>query len=167
MRRVSFLTGKRGGWGAMVPTLRAIERSPDLELEVIACDMHADPAFGLTKSEIREDGFDPWVVAPWPLGRYGRSERLVTICLGLELRWRVRRPDIVLLLGDRGETLMAAAIAQQMGLFIAHIEGGDVTGSLDDSARHAISKLSHLHFCAYEGAAARLRAMGESNVVGS
>ena len=81
--------------------------------------------------------------------------------LGLIDCWQHCRPDLVLILGDRGEMLAAALAAVHLGIHVAHIHGGEISGTLDESFRHAISKLAHFHFTASRDAARRLRLMGE------
>lgn len=156
--KIDFLTGKRGGFGAMVPTLRALQEFA--ELRVIATDQHMNPAFGASVHEIVAEGFEP-LGMKFPEGQ-PRAAQLGWLTQTLALHWSISPPDVVLLIGDRGESLAAAMAAQQLGgIVIAHIEGGDVTGCIDDSTRHAISKLAHLHFVTGLKQFDRLVCMGE------
>jgi UDP-hydrolysing UDP-N-acetyl-D-glucosamine 2-epimerase len=156
--KIDFLTGKRGGFGAMVPTLKALQQFADLR--VIATDQHIDRRFGGTVQEIVDEGFNPLGIK-LPDGQ-PRAAQLGWLAQTLALLWREELPDVLLLIGDRGESLAGAMAAQQLGgIVIAHIEGGDVTGCIDDSTRHAISKLAHLHFVTGIEQRARLIRMGE------
>lgn len=165
-RRICVVTGTRADYGLLYWLMREIKACPDLELQVVATAMHLEPAFGHTIDQIRQDGFtiDAEVAIdlsgddPLSIARAtGRCvSRLADAFEGL-------RPDIVVLLGDRFEALAAASAAALMGIVIAHIHGGEVSeGAIDDAMRHAITKLSHLHFVAAEAFARRVRQMGES-----
>lgn len=157
--KVHFLTGKRGGFGAMVPTLRELQRFA--EVTVLTTDQHHSETFGYTLREVAAESLS--VIGLPMVAGSSRPERLAYLGMKLASLWAGNRPDVLLLIGDRGESLVAATIAQQMGnIAIAHVEGGDVTGCLDDSARHAISKLAHVHFCTDATAKARLIGMGEA-----
>lgn len=138
------LTGKRGGYGAMRPMLRLIRDDPDLELEIVATDMHLKTEFGFTIDEINEE-FDGLVGEIYVKGRTKGNE-LGEILTRLSDIMSADRPDVLVLMGDRGETLAAAIAATQFNIPIAHIQGGDITGGIDNPQRNAISKLAHVHF---------------------
>ena len=157
------LTGKRGGFGAMKPMLRQIDQDPDLHLQLVATDQHVSERFGNTIDEIRED-FE--VAATVDMEQaddtpVSRAQALGLCAQRMSLTLDELKPDICLLYGDRGEVLASAMAATVLGLPIGHIQGGDVSGSLDDQVRHAITKLSHLHFPSIPSSADRLRRMGE------
>ena len=147
-KKIAVITGKRGGLGALSKIMDGIETNPAMELIVIATDMHLSNTFGHTidevKSKVRVD-------AVIDLGDYGDMPLDRTIAMG-ELVAKLakilerNRPDIVLLLGDRGETLAAAMCAAEMGIVIAHIQAGDISGGIDELHRHSITKLALLHF---------------------
>jgi UDP-hydrolysing UDP-N-acetyl-D-glucosamine 2-epimerase len=176
VRRICAFSGKRGGYGAYVPLMRLIEDDPELELLILLGDMHASAEFGNTVEEARTD----FAVSQLELIEMGtgrgdsplvRTENLAR-CLasaGAVLdRWR---PDVVLVHGDRGEHLMVAFAALNLGIVVAHTQGGDRSGNIDELQRHAITKLAHLHFAETEAAADRIRRLGEDDwritVVGS
>ena len=163
-RRIAVFTGKRGGFGAMLRIMRLINDDPALELKVIASDMHLNATFGATIDEVRSQINVDAVVdlsgyGDKPLDRaqaLGRCvERLAPVLAEL-------KPDILLLLGDRGETLAAAMCAAEMGTITAHIQAGDISGGLDDIHRHAITKLAHLHFSQNENQRQRVIKLGEA-----
>jgi UDP-N-acetylglucosamine 2-epimerase (non-hydrolysing)/GDP/UDP-N,N'-diacetylbacillosamine 2-epimerase (hydrolysing) len=163
VRRVCVLTGKRGGFGAMKPMLRLLRDAEDMELELVVTDQHLSERFGRTVCEVEQE-FD--VVAAVDLEQTGDSALARAEAMGrcTERMARVLddlAPDICILYGDRGEALATATAAAVLGLPIAHLQGGDVSGSLDEHFRHAVTKLAHLHFASNEASAARIRAMGE------
>jgi GDP/UDP-N,N'-diacetylbacillosamine 2-epimerase (hydrolysing) len=163
LRRVAVFTGKRGGFGAMLRIMRLIEADPAMELKVIASDMHLNPTFGATIEEVRSQIPIFKVV---DLSSYGdapldRAQALGR-CVGrLAPVLQELAPDVLLLLGDRGETLAAAMCAVEMGVVVAHIQAGDISGGIDDIHRHAITKLSHLHFSQNERQRQRVIKLGE------
>jgi UDP-N-acetylglucosamine 2-epimerase (non-hydrolysing)/GDP/UDP-N,N'-diacetylbacillosamine 2-epimerase (hydrolysing) len=163
-RRVAVFTGKRGGFGAMLRIMRLIDADPDMELKVIASDMHLIPTFGFTIDEVRSQVAVDAVV---DLGDYGDAplERAQALGRCVERLAGVLdelRPDILLLLGDRGETLAAAMCAVELGVVVAHIQAGDISGGIDDIHRHAITKLAHLHFSQNERQRQRVIRLGEA-----
>ena len=162
-RKILVLTGKRGGYGAMKPMLRLLRDSPDFELQLVATDQHVNPRFGYTLQEIKKE-FN--VAATVDIEQLDASSKNRSKALGSCLTRMTDvfvdlAPDLCILYGDRGEVLVSAVAALHLNLPIAHIQGGDVSGSLDDSMRHALTKLAHLHFPATEESAKRIRRMGE------
>lgn len=163
-KRIAVFTGKRGGFGAMLGIVQRIQADYDMELCVVASDMHLSAVFGNTINEVRERVAIDAVV---DLGSYGSKPLDRTQALGrciqhLAPELQRLRPDILLLLGDRGETLAAAMCAVEMGVVVAHIQAGDISGGLDDIHRHAITKLAHLHFSQNENQRQRVIKLGEA-----
>lgn len=164
-KKIAVVTGSRAEYGIMYWVLRDLQGSPDLELQLIVTGMHLSPEFGMTVRQIEQDGF--------PIAR--RVEMLlssdspggVTKSLGLGLigmsdAIEACRPDVMLVLGDRFEILAAAQAALLHNVPLAHIAGGDTTeGAFDESIRHAITKMAHLHLVTNELSARRVRQMGE------
>ena len=175
-RKICCFSGKRGGFGAYLPLMRLIEADDELDLLVLLGDQHASEAFGATADEVRRALPDSRLeVIEMGAGRGDtglvRAENLAT-CLAEAARVLEReRPDVVLVHGDRGEQLIVALAALQLGVVVAHTQGGDRSGNVDELQRHAITKLAHLHFPESEQAAERLRRLGEDewriHVVGS
>jgi GDP/UDP-N,N'-diacetylbacillosamine 2-epimerase (hydrolysing) len=162
-RRIAVFTGKRGGFGAMQGIMRLIQADPTLELQVIASDMHLTSRFGGTLDEVK--AFVK-VDAAIDLGDYGDTQLERTRALGqlIEKLAPVLQqldPQILVLLGDRGETLAAAMCAVEMGICVAQIQAGDTSGTLDDIHRHAITKLAHLLFAQNERQRQRVIRLGE------
>jgi UDP-N-acetylglucosamine 2-epimerase (non-hydrolysing)/GDP/UDP-N,N'-diacetylbacillosamine 2-epimerase (hydrolysing) len=164
MRRIAYITGTRADYGLFSEPLKRIREHPGMELSLIVTAMHLEPEFGLTVGEIEADGM-PVAARVRSLGpgdSGGDQARSIgTAVLGITPALEELRPDIVIVLGDRGEMLAAAIAAVHLNLAVAHVHGGEVSGTVDELVRHAISKLSHVHLAATEEAAERLRRMGE------
>ncbi len=172
--RVAVVTGSRAEFGLLRPVMNAIEAHPQLDLLVIAAGAHLiQPAETFREVKAAFDIADsiPMQVA----GRSGRYEDAEAVGKGVGRFARSfdrLRPDWIVVLGDRVEPFAAASSAAVMGLAIAHIHGGDrAEGVADESMRHAITKLAHLHFPATQQSAERIIRMGEKpefvRVVGS
>lgn len=174
-RRICVITGGRAEYGLLQWVMHEIRAAPDLELQLIVTGAHLEPRFGLTVEQIEADGFR--IDARVPLGLEadapGDIVRAMARCLtGVSGGLERLRPDIVLVLGDRYEILAAAEAALIHGIPLAHIAGGDVTeGAFDESIRHALTKMAHIHLTTHAQAAARVVQMGEDparvHVVGS
>jgi len=165
MKKVCVVTGTRAEYGLLRWVLQGINDSPHLELQLVATGMHLSPEFGLTHREIEADGFritrrvDMLLSGDTPAAT-AKSTGLGTI--GLAGAFEDLRPDLVLLLGDRFEILAAASAALVSGVPIAHLHGGETTeGAYDESIRHAVTKMSHLHFVAAEPYRRRVIQLGE------
>jgi UDP-hydrolysing UDP-N-acetyl-D-glucosamine 2-epimerase len=165
-RRICIVTGTRAEYGLLYWLMREIADAKDLTLQIVATAMHLEPAFGYTVDQIRKDGFTVDAEVPMDLARDdAASIARATGCglAGLADAFDRLKPDIVVLLGDRFETLAAATAAALMRIPIAHIHGGEISeGAIDDAMRHAITKLSHLHFVAAEAFRGRVIQMGEA-----
>jgi GDP/UDP-N,N'-diacetylbacillosamine 2-epimerase (hydrolysing) len=165
MRTVCVVTGTRAEYGQLRWIMEGVRAAPDARLQVIATGMHLAEQFGLTYREIERDGFvidrkvDMDLASDTPAG-IAHSFGLAVAGIGVALAELA--PDIIVLLGDRFEAL-AAAIAATIGRIpIAHIHGGETTiGAMDESIRHSITKMSHLHFVAAEAYRRRVIQLGE------
>jgi GDP/UDP-N,N'-diacetylbacillosamine 2-epimerase (hydrolysing) len=176
LRRICVFSGKRGGYGAYVPLMRAVEADPELELLILLGDMHASQEFGNTAAEVRS-AFPGAALELIEMGTGRgdsprvRAENLAACLAGASALLDERQPDVVLVHGDRGEHLMVALAAVTLGIAVAHTQGGERSGNIDELQRHAITKLAHLHFPETEAAAQRLHRLGEDpwrvEVVGS
>jgi UDP-hydrolysing UDP-N-acetyl-D-glucosamine 2-epimerase len=167
-KKIAIFTGNRAEYSLQIPLLRAILKEPDLDYFLIVSGAHLDSKYGSTIKEIREDGF---VVHETIDVKSGSANLIATsnaIGEGIIKITKILekvQPDIFVVYADRYETFAAAIASSQTNTVTAHIEGGDITegGALDDSVRHAISKLSHIHFTTNEQASNRLLAMGEED----
>lgn len=164
MRRVAYVTGTRADFGLMQSTLQTIARSPELDLSIIATGMHLDPAYGNTLNSITAAGLPVSarveIESGVPSGALMASN-IGRMIIGFTQAMQKLKPDIVLLLGDRGEMLAAAIAALHLNVAIVHIHGGELSGTVDEPVRHAISKLAHFHFTATDESRQRLIRMGE------
>ncbi|MBE6044615.1 MAG: UDP-N-acetylglucosamine 2-epimerase (hydrolyzing) [Clostridium thermopalmarium] len=163
-RKIAVITGTRADYGIYYSVLRAIENHPDLDLSLIVCGMHLCPEFGMTVNEIEKDGFRiedklDTILASDTGVSMAKSIGITLISLTQSLE-RIK-PDILVILGDRGEMIAGALAAIHMNIPVAHIHGGEVTGTVDESIRHAITKLSHIHLPATEDSKKRIIKMGE------
>lgn len=165
-RIVGVFTGNRAEYGLQFPILRAIERHPELEYRLLVSGAHLDNNFGRTLEEIKADGFSIHAEVTITMGDDGlgaTSRAIGSGVLSVSEALRSLRPDLFVVYADRFEGFAAVIAASQMNIPVAHIEGGDLTegGALDDSVRHAMTKLSHLHFTTNAQASNRILAMGE------
>ena len=163
-RRVCFVTGTRAEFGLMRGTLEAIRAHPKLELQLVVTGMHLDTSRGGTVRQIRADGWTIDRAIPWPAAaseaesarRTGEAMARIAEAIS-DLK-----SDIVLVVGDRVEAFAAAAAGHIAGCVVAHVHGGDrARGQVDDSLRHAITKLAHAHFPATDQSARRIAKLGE------
>ncbi len=165
MIHIAVVTGTRAEYGILKPVIDEIDFSPHFKLSLIVTGMHLAPEFGLTVRQIENDGLSiagkvdmllssdtaPAMGKGLGIGIYGLSHEFERL-----------KPDIVLVLGDRVEAFAGATAGLFCGAAIAHIHGGELTrGGLDEYMRHAITKLSHLHFAATEKSQERIINMGE------
>jgi UDP-N-acetylglucosamine 2-epimerase (non-hydrolysing)/GDP/UDP-N,N'-diacetylbacillosamine 2-epimerase (hydrolysing) len=171
-RNVCFVTGTRAEFGLMQSTLRAITNHPKLNLQLVATGMHLDPTHGNGLDSIRQQGWEIDRVVAWrPTG--GRAPepspqwlaRSTGVAItGLADALAELSAEIVLVVGDRVEAFAAATAAHLGGRIVAHVHGGDrAAGQVDDSLRHAITKLAHVHFPATRQSADRLKRLGEDS----
>src|SRR5437867_6054053 len=167
-RRVCFVTGTRAEFGLMRSALEAIRRHPRLKLQIVCTGMHLDPAHGRTVDTIRAEGWNVEAEIPWCTSPSKASAPAVnaqstgSAMAALAATFAELRSDIVLVVGDRVEAFAAAAAAHVGHVPVAHVHGGDrALGQVDDSLRHAVSKLAHLHFPATRLSADRLVRLGE------
>jgi len=163
---ICVVTGSRAEYGLLSPLLRLIQEDEQLTLQIVATGMHLSPLFGSTWQEIEKDGFtinekvDIELSADSKVG-IAKSTGLAVI--GLSEALTKLKPDWVVLLGDRFETFAAATAAHLLGIPIAHLHGGELTeGAVDDAFRHAITKMSTLHFTAAPEYRQRVMQLGES-----
>lgn len=164
-RRVAVATGSRADYGLLYWILKDLEASPDVELQLCVTGAHLTPEFGNTIEAIRADRFA--IAAEVPSFTAGDTSVAVAQSIGRgvsgfgEALTRLR-PDLLLLMADRYEIFAAAAAAAVLRVPIAHLSGGESTeGLFDDQLRHAITKLSHLHFASMEVYRERIIRMGE------
>jgi UDP-hydrolysing UDP-N-acetyl-D-glucosamine 2-epimerase len=163
--RVGVVTVGRSDYGIYYPVLRVLHSDEAFELKLIVAAAHLLPKYGYTVREIEEDGFPIAARVPVTTGSDAQEDVAMSIGLGVQnftMAYQQVRPDILVLLGDRYEMFAAATAALPLNIPIAHIHGGELTlGAIDDAIRHAITKLSHIHFAATADYGRRIQQMGE------
>lgn len=163
-RHICYLSGTRADFGLMVSTLRLINARPELSLSILVTGMHLSPQYGLTVREIESENFRILGRVSCFMGSTDGAQmaRNIGVMLqGIVDVFTAERPDVLLLLGDRGEMLAGALAASHLGIPAVHLHGGERSGTVDEPVRHAISKLSHLHLVATSQSRNRLIRMGE------
>jgi len=164
-RRVAVVTGTRAEYGLLAPLIARLRRDPAFDCRVIVTGAHLDRRHGLTVRELEADRVP--IAARVPLRQRGDdgaavADALAAAVKGLSRAYARLKPELVVVLGDRFEAFAAGAAALPNGIPVAHLHGGEATeGVWDDALRHALTKLSHLHFAAAPGYARRLARLGE------
>ena len=164
-RTICVVTGGRADYGLLAALIKRLSAEPSVDLRLVATAGHFLTELGESWREIERDGFridakDDMLLASENEAAIAKSTGLIVTSIADAFERLA--PDLIVLLGDRFETLGAAVAASCMRIPIAHLHGGEITaGAIDDAMRHAISKLSHLHFVATDEFAQRLMRMGE------
>ena len=164
-RRICFVTGTRAEFGLMSSTLRAIQAIDAVQLQLVVTGMHLHPKHGQSIRQIQNEGWKVDAVVPWEA--VANTPAMVASEAGRAMAGLAEVLDrldseIVLVVGDRAEAFAAASAGHIGGRIVAHVHGGDrALGQVDDSLRHAITKLAHLHFPATAQSAERIRKLGE------
>ncbi|MEL7238769.1 MAG: UDP-N-acetylglucosamine 2-epimerase, partial [Planctomycetota bacterium] len=162
LRKICFVTGTRAEFGLMQTTLRALETHAAVELQLVATGMHLSAKHGRTIDDIASAGFAIDAAVPWR--DVTRNEATGQAIADLSRTFAKLSPNIVLVVGDRVEAFAAATAAHLGDIPLAHVHGGDrATGQADDSLRHAITKLAHVHLPATPTSRDRLLKLGEDD----
>lgn len=164
MRKICVVIGSRANYGSIKTAMRAIQRHPDLELQTVVAASALIDRYGQVANLVREDGFQP--AAKVYMLIEGETPATMAKSTGLGLVelptvFEQLQPDIVLTVGDRFETMATTLAAAYMNIPLAHTMGGEVSGTIDESIRHAVTKFSHIHFPACSGARDRIIKLGE------
>jgi UDP-hydrolysing UDP-N-acetyl-D-glucosamine 2-epimerase len=158
------VVNSRANYGRIKSFLRAVQSHPDLDLQLIVGASALLYRFGSVIDVIRHDGFEPDAIVHSVVEGETPVTMAKSVGLGtieLATHFEALAPDVVLTVADRYETIATAIAASYMNIAVAHTQGGEVTGSIDESVRHAVTKLSHVHFPATERARDFLIRMGE------
>lgn len=164
-RKICVVLVDRANYGRLKPVMHALAEHPALELQIIAAGTMVLERFDAPVKVVRADGFH--INGEIYIELEGSTPATMAKSVGFGVvefasEFQRLKPDVVLLIGDRYEALAAAIAAAYMNICIAHIQGGEVSGSIDESARHAISKFAHFHFPSTVRSAEYLQRMGES-----
>jgi len=165
MRKICVVTGTRAEYGLLYWLIREIDVDKDLELQIIATGMHLSPEFGNTYQQIEEDGF--FINKKVDISLTSDTELAISKSMGLGMigfadAFDELQPNLIVVLGDRFEIFSAVSSAMIAKIPVAHLHGGEVTeGAFDESIRHSITKMSHLHFAATNKYRNRIIQLGE------
>lgn len=164
-KKICVITGTRADYGILLPLLKEIENSPKLDLTVLITGMHFLRKFGTTYKEVEKDGFKSVKVKLSSMdgAKNDMAQAVGEAIIKIAAEFKKQKPDLVVVLGDRGEMLAAAITCNYLDIPVAHIHGGEISGHVDGVVRHAITKLSHLHFTATLEAKKRILKMGEED----
>jgi len=164
MRKIAVLTGSRGDYSVYSSVLDAIDKRRDLKYEFIVTGMHLSARFGHTIDELIKDHRK--IGAKFPMLKYpdtlsGMVKNTGVCMIGVTEAILKIKPDAILVLGDRGEQLVAALAGAHMNIPVAHLHGGEVSGTIDESIRHAVTKFAHIHLAATKKSRERIIKLGE------
>lgn len=165
MKNICILTAARAEYGLMKNLILRLQEESEFQVNVVVTGMHLDKAFGETYREIEEDGIT--IAAKLPIlsnngGAVGMSETMAQAMISFGHFFDKNRQDLLIVLGDRYETMAVCIAAMNAQVPIAHIHGGEVTeGAIDDAIRHSITKMSYLHFTSTETYRRRVIQLGE------
>lgn len=165
MRKVAVFTGTRAEYGLLYWLLKDLQQDSEIELQLLVSAMHLSPEFGMTYQQIEADGFTITEKVEMLLSSdsaVGTAKSIGLGVLGFADALERMKPDVLVVLGDRFEALAVTQAAMILRIPIAHIHGGEITeGAYDDAIRHAITKLSLLHFTSTEAHRNRVIQLGE------
>ena len=171
MRKILFITGTRADYGKIKSLIREVEKSADFEAYVYVSGMHLVEIFGDTYKEVLKDNYKNIYVAYGLANTKIASYDLGDLICNLTGYVNKVHPDMIVVHGDRIDALAGATVGALNNIRVAHIEGGEVSGTIDESIRHAISKFAHVHLVSNDIAQKRLIQMGESaesiHIIGS
>jgi UDP-N-acetylglucosamine 2-epimerase (hydrolysing) len=164
VRKVLFVTATRADFGKLKPLIAQVKAAPEFEYAIFATGMHLLARYGFTINEIRKSGYER-------VFSFINQDASVNSQMDLALAHTIQGlghyirefpPDLIVVHGDRIEALASAIVGALNNVLVAHIEGGELSGTVDELLRHSISKLSHVHFVANDEARLRLIQMGEA-----
>ena len=166
MRKICIATGTRADWGLLSGIAKALNARNDVKLQIVATNMHLSERYGFTFREIEHDGLHIDYRVPMPADTDTPHDTVaaMSVCMrGFADAFEALRPDLLLILGDRYEMLAVASAAMIFRIPIAHIAGGTISeGAYNDSIRHSITKMSHLHLTETEECRRRVIQLGEA-----
>ncbi len=170
-KRIVFITGTRADFGKLKPLIRVVDQHPDFEYHIFATGMHLLYRYGLTVEEIHKAGFKNIFTFMNQVHGEPMEMALANTITGLSRYLHEFDADLVVVHGDRIEALAGATVGALRNILVGHVEGGEISGTVDDLIRHAASKLAHLHFVANKEAEKRLLQLGETpksiHIIGS
>jgi UDP-N-acetylglucosamine 2-epimerase (hydrolysing) len=160
-KKIAFLTGTRADFGKLKPLMNRVQSDSSFELHVFVTGMHMLRRYGSTHEEVRKSGFTNVHLFMNQNSADRMDHILAKTIIGLSDYMQEIAPDLLVIHGDRVEALAGASVGTLNNIRVGHVEGGEVSGTVDELIRHAVTKLSHLHFVANTDAQARLQQLGE------
>lgn len=162
MKKILFLTGTRADYGKMKSLMLQVQKDEYFELYLFVTGMHLMPLYGSTWREIEKDGFKNVYHFANQFTETAMDQALGNTIKGLSEYILEVKPELIVVHGDRLEALAGAMVGALNNILVAHIEGGEISGTIDESIRHAITKLAHIHFVSNEEAKQRILQLGEN-----
>ena len=161
MKKIIFLTGTRADFGKMKPLIQILENHQDFECHIFVTGMHMLENYGYTLIEVERCGFNNISTYRNDTDEASMDLTLAKTITGFSEFVKEVQPDLIVIHGDRVEALAGAIVGSLNNVLVAHVEGGELSGTIDELLRHATSKMSHIHFVSNEKAKALLEQMGE------
>ncbi len=161
MKKILFLTGTRADFGKIKSLISILEKQQEFEVFVFVTGMHLQKEYGYTLIEIERCNFKNVHTFENHTHETTMDLTLAKTIEGLSTYVKTINPDMIIVHGDRVETLAGAIVGSLNNILVAHIEGGEISGTVDELIRHSVSKLCHIHFVSNNDAAKRLKQMGE------
>ena len=160
-KRILFLTGTRADFGKLKSLIEKVENSDQFESHIFVTGMHMLTKYGMTAREVEKSGFQSIYKYINQNENDGMDTILSKTIAGLSDYVHELNPDMIVIHGDRVEALAGAIVGALNNILVAHVEGGEVSGTIDELIRHSVSKLSHIHFVCNQSAKNRLLQLGE------
>ena len=171
IKKIIFLTGTRADFGKLKPLMLCLEEDINFEVHIFVTGMHMLNKYGYTCEEVENAGFKNVYKYINQSLDDSMDQVLAKTISGLSNFIREINPDLLIVHGDRVETLAGASVGALNNVLVCHVEGGEVSGTVDELIRHSVSKLSHIHLVANDNAKKRLLQLGEAEdsiyVIGS
>lgn len=162
MKKIVFLTGTRADYGKLKALMQAVEEHPNFELQVFVTGMHMLAKYGSTYKEVVKDNYSTIYQFVNTRENQSMDMTLSNTIVGFSNYVEEFKPDLIVVHGDRVEALAGAIVGAFNNIRVAHIEGGEISGTIDESIRHAITKFAHFHLVANEQAAKHVIQLGEN-----
>jgi UDP-N-acetylglucosamine 2-epimerase (hydrolysing) len=161
LKKIVFLTGTRADFGKLKSLIKITQESPKFNVKIFVTGMHMDEQYGFTVNEIYKSGFNNIHTFQNQVSQEFMDRTLAKTIEGFSEYIASQKPDLIIVHGDRVEALAGAIVGSLNNILVAHIEGGEISGTIDELIRHSVSKLSHLHLVSNNEAKNRLIQMGE------
>lgn len=161
MKKIVFITGTRADYGKIKSVMKMLDNSNTFDVYIYITGMHLLEKYGSTYNEIQKDGFNNIFLSKRIDNSLSMDEILANNILQFTKYVKNIKPDMIFVHGDRVEAMAGAIVGALNNIYVSHIEGGEISGTIDESIRHAISKLTNFHFVSNESSKKNLVQMGE------